>query len=137
MSEKAESEEFEGEENDEPTVEEADVDLDQVNKDLDLACVKAYNDWMIEEWCGSAPGRYIPLIILPLWDPALAAEAQRYGLHYNFDAQFNRDETTNFSEPWSAPARVVALSDGECVGRRGIYAGMSLGMGPCAALRVS
>ena len=41
MSEKAESEEFEGEENDEPTVEEADVDLDQVNKDLDLAKKRA------------------------------------------------------------------------------------------------
>ena len=33
----------------------------------------AYNDWMIEEWCGAAPGRYIPLILIPLWDPALAA----------------------------------------------------------------
>ncbi|HEY4340297.1 MAG TPA: hypothetical protein VGM97_10170 [Steroidobacteraceae bacterium] len=41
MSEKAESEEFEGEENDEPAVEEADVDLDQVNKDLDLAKKRA------------------------------------------------------------------------------------------------
>ena len=41
MSEKAESEEFEGEENDEPAVEEADVDLEQVNKDLDLAKKRA------------------------------------------------------------------------------------------------
>jgi microcystin degradation protein MlrC len=70
------------------------------------------------------------------FDPPLAEEAHRLGLHYQFDAQFNRDETTQFSEPWSAPARVVALSNGECVGRRGIYAGMSLNMGPCAALRV-
>jgi microcystin degradation protein MlrC len=70
------------------------------------------------------------------FDPPLAAEAHRLGLHYQFDARFNRDETTQFSEPWSAPARVVALSDGECVGRRGIYAGMSLRMGPCAALQV-
>ena len=71
-----------------------------------------------------------------IYDPLLAAEAHQYGLHYNFDARFNRDETTQFSEAWSAPARVVALSDGECVGRRGIYAGMSLGMGKCAALRI-
>lgn len=41
MSEKAESEEFEGEENDEPAVEEANVDLEQVNKDLDLAKKRA------------------------------------------------------------------------------------------------
>ena len=26
---------------------------------------------MIDEWCGSAPGRLIPLIIIPLWDPQL------------------------------------------------------------------
>lgn len=43
------------------------------DKELGLACVQAYNDWMIEEWCGSAPGRFIPMIILPLWDPKLAA----------------------------------------------------------------
>jgi len=43
MSEKAESEEFEGEEIDEPAAEEAeaDVDLDQVTKDLDLAKKRA------------------------------------------------------------------------------------------------
>ena len=41
MSEKAESEEFEGEEIDEPAAEEADVDLDQVIKDLDLAKKRA------------------------------------------------------------------------------------------------
>ena len=44
------------------------------DKDLGLLSVEAYNNWMIEEWCGSAPGRYIPLIIIPLWDPALAAK---------------------------------------------------------------
>ncbi len=37
MSEKPESDEFEDEEADEPVVEDGDVDLDQVNKDLDLA----------------------------------------------------------------------------------------------------
>jgi predicted TIM-barrel fold metal-dependent hydrolase len=43
------------------------------DKDLALLCVRAYNDWMIDEWSGSAPGRYIPLIIIPLWDPTAAA----------------------------------------------------------------
>ncbi|HEY4215317.1 MAG TPA: hypothetical protein VGM84_27850 [Steroidobacteraceae bacterium] len=37
MSEKPESDEFEDDEAEEPTVEEGDVDLDQVIKDLDLA----------------------------------------------------------------------------------------------------
>jgi predicted TIM-barrel fold metal-dependent hydrolase len=47
------------------------------DKDLALLCVKAYNDWMVEEWCGSAPGRFIPLTIIPLWDPRLAADEIR------------------------------------------------------------
>src|SRR6266853_3351555 len=71
-----------------------------------------------------------------IYDPDLAAEAHQYGLHYNFEARFNRAETTNFSEPWSAPARVAALTDGNCVGRRGIYAGQRLALGPCAALAI-
>src|SRR5712691_11879673 len=71
-----------------------------------------------------------------IYDPPLAAEAHRYGLHYNFEARFNREETTKFSEKWSAPARVAALTDGNCVGRRGIYAGQRLALGPCAALAI-
>jgi len=42
------------------------------DKELALLCVQAYNDWMLEEWCGSAPGRLIPLTLIPLWDPRLA-----------------------------------------------------------------
>jgi predicted TIM-barrel fold metal-dependent hydrolase len=47
------------------------------DRDLALLCVQAYNDWMIDEWCGRAPGRYIPLTIIPLWDPVLAAAEVR------------------------------------------------------------
>jgi predicted TIM-barrel fold metal-dependent hydrolase len=48
------------------------------DKELALAGVRAYNDWMVEEWSGAAPKRLIPLCIVPLWDPALAAaEVQR------------------------------------------------------------
>jgi predicted TIM-barrel fold metal-dependent hydrolase len=35
--------------------------------ELALACLKAYNDWHLEEWCAVAPGRFIPLILIPLW----------------------------------------------------------------------
>ena len=41
------------------------------------ACVLAYNDWMVEEWCGDSGGRLIPLIIVPLWDAELAAAEVR------------------------------------------------------------
>jgi microcystin degradation protein MlrC len=71
------------------------------------------------------------------YDLDLAAEAHQLGVGSEFEARFNRSETTKFSEPWSAMATVAALSDGNCVGRRGIYAGMRLELGPCAALRVA
>jgi predicted TIM-barrel fold metal-dependent hydrolase len=48
------------------------------DKDLALLCVKAYNDWMVDDWCATDPGRMIPLAIIPLWDPQLAvAEMKR------------------------------------------------------------
>jgi predicted TIM-barrel fold metal-dependent hydrolase len=48
-------------------------------KDKELAdlCVKAYNDFMVEEWCGPSEGRLIPLIIIQLWDADLAAAEVR------------------------------------------------------------
>jgi microcystin degradation protein MlrC len=70
------------------------------------------------------------------YDPPLAAEAHVSGVGASFEARFNRSETTNFSEPWTAPATVMALTDGNCIGRRGIYAGMRLALGACAALQV-
>jgi len=47
------------------------------DKALGLACVQAYNDWMIEEWCGDSGGRLIPLCLIPLWDAGLAAAEVR------------------------------------------------------------
>src|SRR5258708_5502182 len=37
-------------------------------KDKGLAgrCVAAWNDFILDEWCATAPGRLIPLMILPL-----------------------------------------------------------------------
>ena len=43
------------------------------DKDLGLACIRAYNDWMVEEWCAQSDGVLVPLIIIPLWDAELAA----------------------------------------------------------------
>ncbi|HEX3679095.1 MAG TPA: amidohydrolase family protein [Galbitalea sp.] len=48
------------------------------DKDLALACVQAWNDFMVDEWCASAPERFIPLAILPTWDIDLSVtEAKR------------------------------------------------------------
>jgi predicted TIM-barrel fold metal-dependent hydrolase len=52
--------------------------LEAKDKELALACVKAFNDWMVEEWCGDSGGRLIPLQLIPLWDVGLAvAEVRR------------------------------------------------------------
>jgi predicted TIM-barrel fold metal-dependent hydrolase len=47
------------------------------DKDLALAVLRAYNDWHVDEWCGSAPGRFIPMGLPVLWDPQLAADEVR------------------------------------------------------------
>jgi predicted TIM-barrel fold metal-dependent hydrolase len=47
------------------------------DKELSRLCVEAYNDWMVEEWCGSSRGRLIPLCLVPLWDVDLAAAEVR------------------------------------------------------------
>jgi predicted TIM-barrel fold metal-dependent hydrolase len=47
------------------------------DKELAKLCVEAYNDWMVEEWCGGSGGRLIPLCIVPLWDVQLAAAEVR------------------------------------------------------------
>jgi predicted TIM-barrel fold metal-dependent hydrolase len=44
------------------------------NRELGMLCVQAFNDWMLDDWCGAAPGRFIPLILIPLWDPRAAAK---------------------------------------------------------------
>jgi predicted TIM-barrel fold metal-dependent hydrolase len=47
------------------------------DKELALAVIQAYNDWHIDEWCGTYPGRFIPMALPVLWDPDLAAAEVR------------------------------------------------------------
>jgi predicted TIM-barrel fold metal-dependent hydrolase len=52
--------------------------LEAKDKDLAMACVLAYNNWMVEEWCADSGGALVPLIIIPLWDvDAAVAEIRR------------------------------------------------------------
>jgi predicted TIM-barrel fold metal-dependent hydrolase len=45
--------------------------------ELEVACVRAYNDWLIDDWA-SASDRFIPQCIVPIWPPeATIAEIQR------------------------------------------------------------
>jgi predicted TIM-barrel fold metal-dependent hydrolase len=47
------------------------------DKDLALAVLRAYNDWHIDEWAGTHPGRIIPMALPVLWDAELCAEEVR------------------------------------------------------------
>jgi predicted TIM-barrel fold metal-dependent hydrolase len=49
------------------------------DKALAESCVRAYNDFVIDEWCPAGPpGMFVPTIITALWDPELgAAEIRR------------------------------------------------------------
>jgi predicted TIM-barrel fold metal-dependent hydrolase len=48
------------------------------DRELGALCVRAFNDFMIDEWCAAAPERFIPVVMLPLWDvQACVAELHR------------------------------------------------------------
>ena len=51
--------------------------LEAKDRELALLCVRAYNDWMVDEWCAPSEGRLIPLCLIPLWDAHLAADEVR------------------------------------------------------------
>ena len=68
-------------------------------------------------------------------DPALAEEAHQRGLGATFEARFNRDGGSDtFARPLLHGARVLALSDGAFVGRKGLVQGSAQTMGPSALL---
>jgi predicted TIM-barrel fold metal-dependent hydrolase len=48
--------------------------MEASDREFGFQCLQIYNDWLVEDWCGVAPGRYIPLMLIPMWDPALAVK---------------------------------------------------------------
>jgi predicted TIM-barrel fold metal-dependent hydrolase len=61
--------------------------------ELARLCVEAYNDWMVDEWCGGeGKGRLIPLTMIPLWDAELAAaEVRRCAAQGSFAVAFSEN----------------------------------------------
>ncbi len=49
------------------------------DREMALACVRAYNDWLIDDFCAADPKRLLSLPFMPVEDgmPALIAEAER------------------------------------------------------------
>jgi predicted TIM-barrel fold metal-dependent hydrolase len=46
----------------------------KISHDAGVACVRAVNDWHVEDWCGSHPDRFIPCQLPYLPDPEATAQ---------------------------------------------------------------
>ena len=46
--------------------------LNMKDKELALKCLRAWNDWLVNEWIATDPSRFIACIQVPLWDVQLA-----------------------------------------------------------------
>lgn len=78
----------------------------------------------------------VPSVVLGLFvDPDLAAEAHALGEGAHFRAVFNRVES-EFSRRFESGARILKLTAGEGIGRRGTMAGRSFQLGPTALLEL-
>jgi predicted TIM-barrel fold metal-dependent hydrolase len=87
------------------------------DKDLALAVVQAYNDWHIDEWCGSYPGRFIPMALPILWDPELAAaEVRRNAAKGCYSVTFTENPATlgypSFHDAWWDPFWTALCDEG-------------------------
>ncbi len=91
--------------------------------------------WILDAFHRAGVERAIIGIIA---DAPLAQEAHALGVGARFTARFNRAVAADdpFSKPFAAEAEVRALSDGNVVGRRGIYAGRSVRLGRTAWLQI-
>lgn len=69
-------------------------------------------------------------------DPDLAREAASAGIGARMEARFLRRGSDGFGQPFTAPATILALSDGRVVGRRGLVAGRQVDLGTTAALAI-
>jgi predicted TIM-barrel fold metal-dependent hydrolase len=56
------------------------------DQELGLACIRAWNDWHIEDWAGPHPDRIIPLQLAWLSDPEIAAADIRANAARGFKA---------------------------------------------------
>ncbi len=57
-----------------------------IDPELGLAMVRAWNDWLLEEWAEAYPGRFIPCQLPWLLDPAVAADEIRRNAERGFKA---------------------------------------------------
>ena len=65
------------------------------DQQLATACIKAYNDFIVEEWCAADPARLHAVAVLPIWDVAKAvAEVERVATSGVKAIAFSENPTT-------------------------------------------
>ena len=101
--------------------------LEAKDRELAEACVVAYNDFMVEEWCGDSGGRLLPLCLIPLWDAEKAAAEVRRNATRGYAPSASarslrtsgsRASTAGTGTPSSRPARRPAPSSACTSGHR-------------------
>ncbi len=70
-------------------------------KDKELAdyCVRAWNDFMFEEWCAAAPEMFVPMALVQLWDANLAAKEIERNIERGLRAISVPEETSMLGLP--------------------------------------
>jgi len=69
------------------------------DRELALACVQAWNDYILDEWCAAGPeGLFVPMVITPIWDPPAAAKEIQRCAGYSV-AEIDRFEATGVVVP--------------------------------------
>lgn len=94
------------------------VFLNNMPAELATACVRAYNDWLVE-WCSADRRRLIPMMMLPFWDldAAVAEMARALGIGHKgvlFAARYDKVGLPRLVddhwEPLLAQAQEMGLS---------------------------
>jgi predicted TIM-barrel fold metal-dependent hydrolase len=67
--------------------------------ELGLACIRAWNDWHLDVWAGTHPGRIIPLQLGWLPDPAIAAQDVERNAERGFKAVSFVEQPVNVGLP--------------------------------------
>lgn len=69
------------------------------DKDLALTCVRAWNDFVMDEWCAAHPDVFVPMTIAPTWDVDLAAAELRRCVEKGSRALCWVEDPANIGQP--------------------------------------
>lgn len=75
------------------------VGMAQKDPEEALRAVRAWNDWHVLEWCAAAPGRFIPMCLIPSWDMAETLKELKRMSDLGVHAVSFSDNPSNIGQP--------------------------------------